>query len=80
VRQARVGAEGVLSLALYEVEGGRYTITRKVARGKPVADYLRVQGRFGHLTDAQVAGIQGRVDRRWAWLEKMEAATAEVGA
>ena len=65
---------------LYEVEGGRYTITRKVARAKPVAEYLKVQGRFGHLTEAQVAGIQGRVDRRWAWLEKMEAARAEVGA
>jgi len=63
---------------LYEVEGGRYAITRKIGKGKPVAEYLAKQGRFGHLTEAEVAEIQRRVDARWARLEAMAGTTTEV--
>ena len=37
---------------------------------KPVSDYLRIQGRFRHLTEAQVASIQAEVDARWERLLK----------
>ena len=63
---------------LYEVVDGRYTITRKPGKRTPVAEYLQKQGRFGHLTEAQVAAIQTQVDERWARLEAMERMTAEV--
>jgi pyruvate ferredoxin oxidoreductase beta subunit/2-oxoisovalerate ferredoxin oxidoreductase beta subunit len=50
---------------LYEVEDGeRYRITRWPG-GTPVADYLRLQGRYAHLDDAAVAAIQRETDRRW---------------
>jgi pyruvate ferredoxin oxidoreductase beta subunit len=53
---------------LYEVEDGvRYRITHW-PEGRPVADYLRAQRRYAHLTAVQVAAIQAEVDARWAAL------------
>ncbi len=50
---------------LYEIEDGeRYRITRW-PRGAPVADYLRLQGRYAHLDEAAIAEIQQDTDRRW---------------
>jgi pyruvate/2-oxoacid:ferredoxin oxidoreductase beta subunit len=47
---------------LYEIEDGRLKITVKPAKLKPVQEYLKVQGRFGHLTDEDIAAIQKDVD------------------
>lgn len=58
---------------LYEVEGGRYTITRKLARPKPVEEYLKGQGRFAHLTADEIAEMQREVDARWQRLVALEA-------
>lgn len=58
---------------LYEFENGRYRITRKVGQPKPVAAYLQAQGRFSHLTEAEMAAIQQEVDRRWKRLLALEA-------
>lgn len=57
---------------LYEIEGGRYRITRKLGRAKPVGDYLKAQGRFNHLTEAEVAAIQAGVDANWKRLLRLE--------
>jgi 2-oxoisovalerate ferredoxin oxidoreductase beta subunit len=54
---------------LYEVEGGKLRTTRKV-KGRPVSDYLSIQGRFAHLTDDEVDAIQRTVDEAWAALER----------
>ncbi len=49
---------------LYEVEDGiNYTLNYKGDR--PATDYLRVQGRFKHLTDADFKQIQQMVDEDW---------------
>ena len=61
---------------LYEIESGRYRITRKLGRAKPVADYLRSQARFGHLTPDELAAIQAEVDGRWKRLVELEALTS----
>lgn len=61
---------------LYEVERGRYRITRRGGALKPVADYLQAQGRFRHFTDADVAAVAAEVRARWARLLALEAATA----
>lgn len=54
---------------LYEVEDGeRYTINSTGDR--PVAEYLKSQGRFRHLDDARIAEIQETVDAEWARLER----------
>jgi len=47
---------------LYEVEKGELRVTLKPPKRKPVAEYLKVQGRFRHLTDEEIAVIQKMVD------------------
>ena len=52
---------------LYEVENGvNYTLNYRGNR--PAADYLKVQGRFKHLTDADLFKIQQMVDEDWQFL------------
>ena len=58
---------------LYEVEDGRYRITRKLGRAKPVEEYLKLQGRFSHLTPEDIAEIQANVDAGWKRLLALEA-------
>lgn len=55
---------------LKEYVDGRVTHTHVPHPRKPVADYLRLQGRFAHLfaeprDDALLAGLQDRVDAYW---------------
>ncbi len=57
---------------LYEIENGRLKITRK-GKGVPVSAYIHLQGRFGHLTDEEVASIQGAIDARYKLLLEKEA-------
>ncbi|MDR1295917.1 MAG: pyruvate ferredoxin oxidoreductase [Deltaproteobacteria bacterium] len=47
---------------LYEVIDGCYEINRKVADPKPIADYFKIQGRFRHLKEDDVALITERVN------------------
>ncbi len=58
---------------LYEIEDGRYRISRKLGTAKPVAEYLKAQGRFGHLNETEIAAIQADVDLRWKKLLALEA-------
>ena len=56
---------------LYEIENGdKVTINLKLKDKKPVNDYLRLQGRFRHLTEDQIATVQAEVDARWERLIK----------
>jgi len=48
---------------LYEVENGRYKLTIDVPQLRPVQDYLKLQGRFRHLSEETVKEIQDRVSR-----------------
>jgi len=53
---------------LYEViDGTGYTLN--FTGDKPVRDYMKMQGRFQHLTDDDFEGIQGMVDRDFALLQ-----------
>jgi pyruvate ferredoxin oxidoreductase beta subunit/2-oxoisovalerate ferredoxin oxidoreductase beta subunit len=64
LRVLRLGVES-RAVPLYEVEDGlRWRITHWPA-GIPVAEYLRPQARFAHLTESQLAEIQAQVDRQW---------------
>ncbi|MEK6852106.1 MAG: thiamine pyrophosphate-dependent enzyme, partial [Candidatus Thermoplasmatota archaeon] len=58
---------------LYEIEGGKYRITRKLGAAKPVAEYLKLQGRFVHMRPEEVAETQTQVDARWKRLVALEA-------
>ncbi len=43
---------------LYEYRDGQYHFTKEIKNRKPVEEYLRLQGRFRHLSPAQVAEVQ----------------------
>jgi pyruvate/2-oxoacid:ferredoxin oxidoreductase beta subunit len=50
---------------LYEIENGeKYTINLK-PESRPVREYLKLQGRFGHLTDSQIEIIQENIEKAW---------------
>ena len=53
---------------LYEIVNGELRVTVKVAKRKPVAEYLKLQGRFRHLTEEDIAKIQRIVDEECAKL------------
>jgi len=51
---------------LIEVEDGRiWKLTKKIGKPKQVGEYLKLQGRFRHLTEDDVSKIQANVDRDW---------------
>lgn len=53
-------------VTLFELEDGRRRITKRVARRRPVWEYLRVQKRFAHLAEdaPEVLALQADVDAR----------------
>ncbi|MEW5948489.1 MAG: pyruvate synthase subunit PorB [Thermodesulfobacteriota bacterium] len=61
---------------LYEVIEGKYIINRKITKPKPVAEYLKKQGRFRHLTDDIIAQIQSQVDEEYDKLLRLAGDTA----
>lgn len=66
---------------LYEVENGRYKVNVKPARLKPVPEYLKLQGRFGHLSEETIKEIQERVSKEYAeLLEKASKSTELLSA
>jgi pyruvate ferredoxin oxidoreductase beta subunit len=50
---------------LYEVIDGKYRLSRKIKKPKPVDEYFKLQRRFRHLTEDDIALIQERVDREY---------------
>ncbi len=60
VRMGRLAVEtGVFPL--YEVENGKYKLSMDFPKLRPVTDYLKLQGRFRHLSPDTIEKIQARV-------------------
>jgi pyruvate ferredoxin oxidoreductase beta subunit len=57
---------------LFACDEGEWRITFRPKRPLPVGEFLKTQGRFGHLTAAEVDSIQSHVDARWELLAGME--------
>ena len=53
---------------LYEIENGKYKMSVNTPKRKPVQDYLKLQRRFRHLSEAEIRVIQDRVDKEYAKL------------
>jgi len=53
------------SWALWEYRNGEFSLTHRPARRKHVREYVRMQGRFSHLTDTQIDMIDNRVAQDW---------------
>lgn len=57
---------------LYEIiDGTQYRITHD-PKGLPVTEYLKIQGRYRHLTEEAIQGIQREADEQW---ERLQAQT-----
>jgi len=56
---------------LYEVENGKHKINVNPEKLKPVTEYLKAQGRFRHLSEADIDRIQQRVNEDWAKLKDL---------
>lgn len=56
---------------LAEYENGDYRLTRNPKRFASVADYLKKQGRFKHLSDADIASIEAHRDHKWERMRRM---------
>ena len=56
---------------LYEVENGKYKLNFNPALLKPVSDYIKIQGRFRHLSENAVSLIQQKVNEDWAKLKSL---------
>ena len=63
---------------LYEVEDGQCRLNVKPSKLRPVQDYLKLQGRFRHLSEEIIKEIQDRVDKDYAGL--LEKAGIKTGA
>jgi pyruvate/2-oxoacid:ferredoxin oxidoreductase beta subunit len=51
---------------LYEIENGeKWTLNLKIKERKPIAEYLKLQGRFRHLKENEINMIQKEVDANW---------------
>ncbi len=50
---------------LYEIVDGKYRMTVSYKHHRPVRDYLKPQGRFRHLRDADIEFIQQNVDANY---------------
>lgn len=63
---------------LYEVEDGRRYTLNHGTRTRPVQEYLALQRRYRHISDADAAALQAEVDQDWAaLLQRVAASSAE---
>ncbi|MFH1830721.1 MAG: pyruvate synthase subunit PorB [Pseudomonadota bacterium] len=75
MEQARLAVKSGV-FPLYEVENGvwKMQVQKELT---PVADYLKTQGRFRHLTEEDISKIQERVNAEYERLKKICAAFSE---
>ncbi|MBA7674213.1 Oxalate oxidoreductase subunit beta [subsurface metagenome] len=64
VEVARLAVETKI-FPLLEIENGTNFTINKEPEGIPVTEYIKLQGRYQHLTPEQIAEFQRMVDERW---------------
>jgi pyruvate ferredoxin oxidoreductase beta subunit len=67
IRLGRLAVETGI-FPLYEVERGQYRLSIDFPKLKPVKEYVKLQGRFRHLTDEMIEEIEKRVHREYEQL------------
>ncbi|MBI2831648.1 MAG: pyruvate synthase subunit beta [Chloroflexi bacterium] len=58
---------------IYEIENGKYKLNMDIPQLRPVNEYLKLQGRFRHLSDDMIKKIQERVTEDYARLKERAA-------
>jgi pyruvate ferredoxin oxidoreductase beta subunit len=69
VRIGRLAVETGI-FPLYEVENGQYKLNFDFPELRPVTDYMKLQGRFRHLSEDIIARIQERVTAEYKALKE----------
>jgi pyruvate ferredoxin oxidoreductase beta subunit len=69
VRIGRLAVETGI-FPLYEVENGKYKLNFDFPKLRPVTDYMKLQGRFRHLSEDIIDKIQQRVSAEYAELKE----------
>jgi pyruvate ferredoxin oxidoreductase beta subunit len=64
VKIGRLAAE-TGAFPLYEVENGKYKISYKTDKLRPIKDYMKLQRRFRHLSEDTIAEIQKRTEQEY---------------
>ncbi len=62
---------------LYEVENGQYKLNLNLTKLEPVGNYLKMQGRFRHLTEDTIKEIQERVTQEYNKLVALASKSGE---
>jgi pyruvate ferredoxin oxidoreductase beta subunit/2-oxoisovalerate ferredoxin oxidoreductase beta subunit len=65
---------------LYEVEDGRRYTLNVARRTRPVSDYLALQGRYKHMTPAEIDALQAEIDESWERLLRQAEASRATAA
>ena len=55
-----------------EIEEGNFKLNLKPKELRPIAEYLKPQGRFRHLTDEQIEFLQKDVQTEWNAILELE--------
>jgi pyruvate/2-oxoacid:ferredoxin oxidoreductase beta subunit len=79
IELARLATETLIFPLLEVFDGERYVVS-KPRRIRPVAEYVKVQGRFRHLTDVDIERMQKEADRNWRRLLAKEQVSAAEAA
>jgi len=69
VRIGRLAVETGI-FPLYEVEDGQYRLNFDFPKLRPVTDYMKLQGRFRHLSPGDIDKIQARVNEEYEKLRE----------
>ncbi|MBR9678899.1 MAG: pyruvate synthase subunit beta [Nanoarchaeota archaeon] len=71
IQVAKLGVE-TGAYPLYEIEGGKVKMTRKLEKLVPVKKYLELQARFRNLSEDEVKEFQSRVRYWYKYIESLE--------
>ena len=63
---------------LYEVENGQYRLSFDLPKLRPVTDYMKLQGRFRHLSQDEINKIQTRVSAEYEKLREKAVRTGVI--
>lgn len=70
IRMGRLAVETGI-FPLYEIENGKYKLNIEIPYLRPVSDYLKIQGRFRHLTPELIKEIQEKVNEEYEKIIKL---------
>ena len=70
VKLARLAVQTGIFPLFEMTDGETTTMSLKIEKKKPIDDYIRLQGRFRHLKENEIASMQAEVDRKYEKLLK----------